>query len=508
MTRGSTPTRGSSPSRGSTAARAARAFSGTTLVISNVASSSLTTTSVVISWDLSAVGTGQTEYGTTTGYGSFSAPETSFDYSSHAQSLTGLTPGTTYHYRVRSTSVDGIETISSDGTFTTSSSALTFPTTRNPAPKGPSSSPWTAPGVGGSITEADFDGARVTQISDVDTLSMNYVALRGWAVDDEYFVLVGNTKRIYDGEYPHALVRSFSFGVGVNAAWLSGQDPDIIYACHQNGNWLRRYHIGADSVEIRRTFTSYQYVWGGDSSVVSDDDEVLLKAQKANGEWWLISYDIVNDTILAEVKFNHPASGTNLQPKNVHTARSGDLGIVTYGAGMGYASTLYGIYIVDMSTLAVTLTVSAGSAEHFAPGLINTSGNDCLVQFPGYMVDITTGTRTDLFPYASNKNDLAVQHVNAGGQAGWATFSNGLSDRTATNVYGWDCAYSVKLDGSGDVRVWTRIHGVATTANYVGDTTDPYSSLSRNGNKIAFKSRLKTPTTSGTTGHIYIAERV
>lgn len=465
-----------------------------------------TTTAITISWTVSRSATGQIEYGATSSYGSLSALEDSYVWSTHVQTLTGLTPGATYHYRVHSTTEDGQEVYSADDTFTMGSSSLVFPSTRNPAPFGPASSPWSVPALGGSVTEADFDGARVTRISEATGYSMNYPVLRGWSVDDDYFVLVGNTKRIYEGAYPHTLVRAWSFGVNTNAAWLSGADSDLIYGCHQDGNWLRRYFISTNTSEIRRTFSSYTKVWGGDSSVVSDDDKVLLKAQKANGEWWLISYDIANDTILAEIKFNHPANGQNLQPKNVHTARSGAYGIVTYGAGMGYTSSLYGIYVVNMSTLAVTRTVQTEGAEHFAPGLINTSGHDCLVRFPGYMYDIATGTTTDLFPYAANKNDLNVQHVNAGGQAGWATFSHGLCDRTATGVYGFDQIYSVKLDGSGDVRVWTYAHTVATTARYVADTTDPYASLSRNGDKVAFHSRNVAPSSAGTSGHIYVAE--
>lgn len=90
------------------------------LVISNVASSSITTSSAVVSWDLSAQGTGRVEYGTTLAYGSFTTKEESFNYSSHSQVVSGLADSTLYHYRVISTSRAGRTTTSGDFTFTTS----------------------------------------------------------------------------------------------------------------------------------------------------------------------------------------------------------------------------------------------------------------------------------------------------------------------------------------------------------------------------------------------------
>lgn len=483
------------------------------LVISNIVAAPGETT-VTISWDLSDFGTGQVEWGATTAYGNLTNPELSFDYSSHSQGINGLTPSTTYHYRIHSRSVDDVETVSSDQTFTTDASAgsYVYPTTRNPIGFGPASSTWSVPGsVGGSLTSPDFDGdVRITRISDVTSLVMSYPVLRGWAVDDAYFIMCGNTRRVYNGAYPHAVVRSsYTFGTNTNAAIVSGEDPDLIYGLHQDGNWLRRYHISTDTAEVRRTFSNYTKVWASDSSTCSDDDRILLKGQRSNGTWWLISYDIAADTITAEVQFNHPANGQNLHMKNVHTARSGLYGIVTYGANMGYSSSLYGIYTVSMADLSLVRALETGQAQHMAPGIVDSNGRDCIVKFPGYMQDIITGQTTDLFPYVANKNNVNTQHVNAGG-TGWATFSHGQHNdpNVAGSHYGYDMIYSVRLDGSGDTRVWTYAHAVATAANYVADTTDPYASLSRSGHKVAFKSRNLGPTASGTAGHIYIAERV
>lgn len=89
--------------------------------ISGVTAYDVTDSGATITWDLSEPGTGYVEYGTTTAYGSETTHETSYTYSTHIQTIEGLTPGTTYHYRVRSSAPSGdpVETISPDHTFET-----------------------------------------------------------------------------------------------------------------------------------------------------------------------------------------------------------------------------------------------------------------------------------------------------------------------------------------------------------------------------------------------------
>lgn len=96
----------------------------------------LTQVSAEVSWGLSEAATGRVEYGPTTAYGSQTTPETSLNYSAHQQPLTGLQPGTLYHFRVRSTNAAGVESVSADQTFTTVANV--------PGPE-PSTRPWAAP---------------------------------------------------------------------------------------------------------------------------------------------------------------------------------------------------------------------------------------------------------------------------------------------------------------------------------------------------------------------------
>jgi hypothetical protein len=94
-------------------------FVATPPVISNVQSSvAPNRRNTTITWTTNIPADGQVEYGTTTTYGSFSALN-SVPATSHSVTLTGLSRGITYHYRVYSRNSVGELTVSGDFTFTT-----------------------------------------------------------------------------------------------------------------------------------------------------------------------------------------------------------------------------------------------------------------------------------------------------------------------------------------------------------------------------------------------------
>lgn len=86
-------------------------------------------TSAIILWhgedtgDIPMPLTGQVEYGLDTSYGGLTVLD-SFSYF-HSITLTGLTAGQTYHYRLRVKDSADVETVSEDYTFTTLVSAIT-----------------------------------------------------------------------------------------------------------------------------------------------------------------------------------------------------------------------------------------------------------------------------------------------------------------------------------------------------------------------------------------------
>ena len=99
-------------------------------VITGVSSSAVTHNSATISWNTNEPADSQVEYGTDQTYGHSTALDPAL-VTAHSQGLSGLTPGTQYHYRVKSRDATGNLTFSVDFTFTTSTLDTTAPVISN-----------------------------------------------------------------------------------------------------------------------------------------------------------------------------------------------------------------------------------------------------------------------------------------------------------------------------------------------------------------------------------------
>jgi uncharacterized protein YjiK len=86
-------------------------------IITNIAVSGTTMNSATITWATDQLTDSLVEYGTTSSYGS-SASDSTFT-TTHTINMVGLTPATTYHFRVTSKNGYGISSSSGDGSFTT-----------------------------------------------------------------------------------------------------------------------------------------------------------------------------------------------------------------------------------------------------------------------------------------------------------------------------------------------------------------------------------------------------
>jgi len=83
--------------------------------------------SASITWTTDELSSSQVEYGTDINYGTLQPSPliddptsgTSLGVITHSVLLTGLTPNTPYHYRVKSKDAAGNEAVSADKTFTT-----------------------------------------------------------------------------------------------------------------------------------------------------------------------------------------------------------------------------------------------------------------------------------------------------------------------------------------------------------------------------------------------------
>ena len=92
--------------------------------ISGVSASVFTTSTNTITWTTNEPATSQVEYGLNASYGSTAPTPTDSpaDNTSHSVILSGLSPSTTYHYRILSKDSPGNTTTSEDLTFMTASS--------------------------------------------------------------------------------------------------------------------------------------------------------------------------------------------------------------------------------------------------------------------------------------------------------------------------------------------------------------------------------------------------
>lgn len=94
-------------------------------VVSSVVASA-TQDRATVRWTTDERATGQAVWGTTTAYGRTSARAASLT-TSHTQTLTGLSPGTTYHLQVRSTDAAGNTGVSTDRSVTTARASTFSP---------------------------------------------------------------------------------------------------------------------------------------------------------------------------------------------------------------------------------------------------------------------------------------------------------------------------------------------------------------------------------------------
>jgi hypothetical protein len=95
-------------------------------VIAQIATSQVTTTSATVTWTTDIPSSSQVLYGTSPSYGQ-STTLTASLVTGHSQILTGLTPGTTYHFAVQSTGTASNTATSGDNTVATMAANITLP---------------------------------------------------------------------------------------------------------------------------------------------------------------------------------------------------------------------------------------------------------------------------------------------------------------------------------------------------------------------------------------------
>ena len=148
--------------------------------ISSISAASITNSSAIINWTTNEPADSQIEYGPTAAYGSQTALDSDL-VASHSVTLSELSPGTVYHYRIKTKDAAGNLATSEDKTFTTEDSTEVQPPP-SPSPPSPPSDSLSLTNEGKILTSAD---------SDKIYLIVNNQ--RRWIANPEVFVSYGLT---------------------------------------------------------------------------------------------------------------------------------------------------------------------------------------------------------------------------------------------------------------------------------------------------------------------------
>jgi hypothetical protein len=460
-------------------------------VITNVGVSNITETGATITWTVSAQATGQVEYGTTAEYGLLSTLEDSFVYSTHVQRLSGLSAGTLYHYRARSTDAAGNTAQSADQTFTTSSpipSILPTPIPTSTPP--PSTSTLTSattpnlprPGYLAPIVDPTW-GTSVVRITAWAGVRHAYSRTPAWN-SDQSKILLGflYPGRMLDGT-TYADLGSFP---QVSYASWANTDPNKIYGT--SGNKLVSQNATTAAVTTLHTFTGYSTISIGDGEGAIDDNDrfVALLAVTTGGAQHLIVYDIALDSVVATLAL--PS-----RPDNAEISRKGNyvtIGWLTDGTGLHQG--------IERYNRALTSRINLTPYGRHGDNALDANGNEIYVANSPYVDSflLSTGASTRLL---SGRTAFEWGHVSGRNiqRPGWIYLS--VFDNTATiGRAGRDQVIAVRTDGSGIIEPFGFEHHQDTT-HYA---MQPQAVPAPDGRRVLFASEW-----GGTEIHTYVAAR-
>jgi hypothetical protein len=507
-------------------------------IIAGPTAQKITGNSVEITWTLSEGATGQIEYGTTTNYGTLSAFENSFTYATHIQTLSNLTPGTTYNYRVISRNQAGQEVKSENKTFTTTTGSTTspapdaganFPKSQTP-PTGWTSYPAVPPRPAflGQVKDPMF-GGYAKRILEESTHwntgsrdgGMSYPTNGSVFNSTDTRILIANNRRDYidASNYKHLGRRD---GLG-NPIWSNRKDGDYPFTIWGLNQWpsalqgaAHFYKMNSETGVIQsvRDFSGTYEKLTALKDISDNDLAVFAGLHKSDKKWYVIVFDPIANKVISEKELINPRANQNLEPKGISISHSGDYYTVGWGYGYGYDT--WGHAQAFYKTATHELIAWAGPGDYrfaHADFCTNTGGQDVWVVSGMYMYSFPDQIKqpkgTLLTPWDPNPpgNAWGYQHLGCHGPPGWVYGSAGLlSTWGYSSLFAPGVISRIKLDGSGEVQIWGHAHAISTGPNYVGDWTDPYASPSRRGDRVVFGSKWNSPDQPATNSstHIYV----
>lgn len=153
-------------------------------VISNVNATGVTNNSATITWTTDQAASSQVEYGTTQSYDSSTALD-STPVTSHSQPITGLSPKTTYNFRVKSNNANGNST-SENYTFNTSGAPVISNVQIANLQWNTATITWTTDAPADSIVKYGLTPSYGTNVSDATAVTSHSIVLSGLSASKTY----------------------------------------------------------------------------------------------------------------------------------------------------------------------------------------------------------------------------------------------------------------------------------------------------------------------------------
>jgi hypothetical protein len=204
--------------------------------ITAVGTSGITNTAATIGWTTNNPASSQVAYGPTASYGSLSPLDTSLVVT-HSQTLSGLTPNTTYHYQARSTDAGGTPVASGD---------LSFTTTNAPAVN-------SLLLTGGAAEAPNATKLNITGDWTIEAWFKDETpSVPGFQHDYEYILMKGNTDQNAEAPYYIGIGWNSVFA-GARTGWSNFTITASLVGV-PSANW---HHAAASMVASTRTLTLY-----------------------------------------------------------------------------------------------------------------------------------------------------------------------------------------------------------------------------------------------------------
>jgi hypothetical protein len=463
-----------------------RAPSSTLYITSGPNAQSITETSAVITWTLTTGATGQVFYGTTTAYGSSTTAETSTTYSTHVQTITGLTAGVTYHAKVVSTNASGYTVESGDFTFTTTS----IPTGTYPTPAALAYSATASLALPAYLvpsTDANH-GTEVVRVSEGDRDRNTYSSVAAWNCDET--LLLVNYGAGHEEVLNGQTLARLATDVTILAAAFSWSDTDPLTAWRTSSNQIYRLSFtlaGAVVLAQSWTLSDYESVVLGGYQGQQAGDYIPLCYRKSSGQTGFAVWRISTASVMSEVDVGVAASPTVIV-NNVGITQGGRVHIQFSATGSG---TTQGAWVANDPTDLASRYLLTTASYHWDAGM-TVGGHDVIVYVAqsaagggagdcvGYYDLDDSGAWTKLIDYYPGGH-VSCRNLS---RPGYAYLSNNLAYGTS-NYAGRQDIFAIELADpptlGGSVEYFAKQHTPDPRASY---DYDPMAVASPSGGRV------------------------